>query len=303
MSYNSAYRQDETSTMSNVILQYSRNVATQIRETFLSGPPPPPPVVIPPIETISSLSFRTNVAIADLADGTYTTSDTLTYKETTIDAGSGGFTTGGVLSFPTGGYIIGTDVNGRKYITSVIGKSFGVFDVGTESFTIAFVASGKGLGLGANRLTYGTSPRDGINIHLSSRMIGFYPLDWQISGLVASQFPNFSNADYCLFLVSFNQDTQKMTTILRTNTNYSYQVTVTQRSPNPALGYSSPSASSRSFSLVTQNGEVPLRIYDMMIFPGEYMTEDRAMYPNFGIIENYLDTEYGIAIPFPVFVK
>jgi len=179
----------------------------------------------------------------------------------------------------------------------VIGKSFGVFDVGTESFTIAFVASGKDLGPGANRLTYGTNPRDGINIHLSSRMIGFYPIDWQISGLVASQYQNFSNADYCLFLVSFNQDTKKVTLILRTNTGYSHQITLTQRSPNASLGYSSPSASSRSFSLVTQNGEVPIRIYDVMLFPGEYMTEDRVTYPNFGIIEDYMVTEYGIVIP------
>jgi hypothetical protein len=43
MSYNSAYREDEQSTMSNVILEYTRTVANQIRETFLSGAQPPPP--------------------------------------------------------------------------------------------------------------------------------------------------------------------------------------------------------------------------------------------------------------------
>jgi hypothetical protein len=154
--YNRVISQDEVNTIYNQIVE----------------------IIEKPIETISSLSFRTSVAIADLADGTYTTSDTLTYNGTTITAGSGGFTAGGVLLFPPGGYIIGTNVNGRKYITSVIGKSFGVFDVGTTDFTVAFVASGKGLGPGANRLTYGTSPRDGFNIHLSSRMIGFYPLDY-----------------------------------------------------------------------------------------------------------------------------
>jgi len=238
-----------------------------------------------------------SVAIADIVDGTYTTSDTLTYNGTTITAGSGAFSAGGVLAFPSGGYIIGTNVNGRKYMTSQVGKSFGVFDIGTTDFTVAFIASGKGLGPGANRLTYGVNPADGFNIHLSSRMIGFYPLDYLTTGLVSSQYPDFSNAYYCLFLVSFNQTTQKVTTILRTNTGHSHQITLTQRSPNPSLGYSSPSASSREFTFVTQTGEVPLRIYDMMIFPGEYMTEDRVTYPTYGIIEDYMVTEYGIVIP------
>jgi len=288
--YNSAYRQDIQSTMSNVTLDHARKLVNGIRATFLSGPPPPP------IETVSSLSFRTSVAIADLADGTYDISDTITYNQITISAGSGGFTTGGVLSFPPGGYIIGTDVNDRKYITSEIGKSFGVFDIGTENFTIAFVLSGKGI-LHGNRITYGVNPVDGINIHLSPYMIGFYPLDWMVSGLLSSQFPNFSNADYCLFIISFNQNTQKFTTILRTNTGHSHHITVTQRSPQPALGYSSPSASSRAFTLVTQVGNNPLRIYDVMLFPGEYMTEDRITYPTYGIIEDYMNAEYGIVIP------
>ena len=46
-SYNSAYREDTQSTMSNVILEYTRTVANEIRETFLSAPPV---VVIPPEE-------------------------------------------------------------------------------------------------------------------------------------------------------------------------------------------------------------------------------------------------------------
>jgi len=41
-----------------------------------------------------------SVAIADIVDGTYTTSDTLTYNGTTITAGSGAFSAGGVLAFP-----------------------------------------------------------------------------------------------------------------------------------------------------------------------------------------------------------
>ena len=48
MSYNSAFRPDETSTMSNVTLEYARTVASEIRETFLSGPPPPTPPPTPP---------------------------------------------------------------------------------------------------------------------------------------------------------------------------------------------------------------------------------------------------------------
>jgi hypothetical protein len=88
-----------------------------------------------------------------------------------------------------------------------------------------------------------------------------------------------------------------VTTILRTNTGYSHQVTLTQKNPNPSLGYSSPSASSRIFGIINTNSSISPRIYDMMIFPGEYMTEDRVTYPNFGIIEDYVDTEYGIVIP------
>jgi hypothetical protein len=35
----------------------------------------------------------------------------------------------------------------------------------------------------------------------------------------------------------------------------------------------------------------------MMIFPGEYMTEDRITYPTFGIIEDYVKSEYDIKSP------
>jgi hypothetical protein len=238
-------------------------------------------------------SERASLAIEDLADGTYATSDTLTYDGTTVTVGSGGFIGG----FSAGGYVIGTDVNGRKYITAELGKRFGDFDFGGTSFTVAFVLSGKGIS-SVDRLTYGTIPIDGFNIHFAPSRIGFYPLDYMTTGLTASQFSNYTTADYCLFLVSFNQNTQKMTTMLRTNTNFSYEVTVTQRSPNPSLGYSSPSASSRTFALINENSAVSPRVYDVMIFKGEYMTEDRATYPNFGIVEDYVDTEYGIVIPF-----
>ena len=40
--YNSAYRQDIQSTMSNVTLEHARKLVNGIRATFLSGPPPPP---------------------------------------------------------------------------------------------------------------------------------------------------------------------------------------------------------------------------------------------------------------------
>jgi hypothetical protein len=60
MSYNAAYREDEQSTMSNVILEYTRTVANQIRETFLSGaqPPPPPPPPTPPPPPLSLLKTQ-----------------------------------------------------------------------------------------------------------------------------------------------------------------------------------------------------------------------------------------------------
>jgi hypothetical protein len=230
---------------------------------------------------VASLSFRTRAAIASLADGTYTSSATLIYNGTTINSGSG------VGNLSPGGYIIGTDINGRKYMTSHVGKSFGVFDLGTTSFTVAFVISTKGLVLSEHTdfLTYGLNT-GGFNIHFF-HLIGIHPLDYPVSGLASSQYTNYRNADYCLFLGSFNQSTQKVTTVLRTNTNHSHQITVTPMSP----------ASSRTFTLVTTNPNDPIRVYDMLVFPGEYMTEDRATYPIFGIIEDYVNTEYGIVIP------
>jgi hypothetical protein len=239
-----------------------------------------------PLAGVPSLSFRTRAAIASLADGTYTSSATLIYNGTTINSGSG------VDTFSPGGYIIGTDINGRKYMTSHVGKSFGVFDLGTTSFTIAFVISTKGFT--SHRLTYGVNPVNGFNFHFPS---GIYPLGFPVSGLASSQYTNYRNADYCLFFVSFNQSTQKVTTILRTNTNHSHQITVTPMSMSAPYGYSSTPASSRTFTLATDNTEDPIRVYDMLVFPGEYMTEDRATYPIFGIIEDYVNTEYGIVIP------
>jgi hypothetical protein len=158
------------------------------------------------------------------------------------------------------------------------------------------VISAKGLS-SVNRFTFGTSPTDGFNIHFSPTQFGSYPLDYMTSGLAVSQFSNYTTSDYCLFLVSFNQITQKVTTVLRTNTGYSYQVTLTQKNPNPSLGYTSPSASSRIFALINQYTSRSPRVYDLMLFPGEYMTEDRVTYPNFGIIEDYMNAEYGIVIP------
>jgi hypothetical protein len=242
-----------------------------------------------PFTDVASLSFRSRAAIASLADGTYTSSATLIYNGTTINSGSG------VGTYSPGGYIIGTDVNGRKYMTSHVGKSFGVFDIGKTSFTVAFVISSKGLS-SFEKLTYGYDPSNMFNIHFGNS-IGFYPFDHGLSGLASSQYPNYINADYCLFFVSFNQNTQKITTILRTNTNHSHQNTLTHRAGSIG-GYNSPSASSRKFTLITDNyPNDPIRVYDMLVFPGEYMTEDRATYPIFGIIEDYVNTEYGIVIP------
>jgi hypothetical protein len=223
-----------------------------------------------PFADVASLSFRMSSAIADLANRTYTSSDTLTYNETTITSG------GGVHSWSPAGYIIGTDVNGRKYMTTQVESSFGIFSIG-GSFTIAFVLSTKGLS--ADRLTFGISPFDQFNFHFGSSVIGLYPINFPLTGLAASQVPNYSNADYCLFLVSFNG---QMTTILRTNTNHSFHITVG-------------GGISGTFTLVS--GADPIRIYDMLIFPGEYMNEDRVTYPIFGIIEDYVNKEYGIVIP------
>jgi hypothetical protein len=246
--------------------------------------------VIPdPFAGVASLSFRTSAAIADLADGTYTSSDTLTFGDTTITSGCG------IGDFSAGGYIIGTDTNGKKYMTSEIGKSFGVFELGTSDFTVAFVISAKDLD--SNRLTYGVNPFDGFNIHFSTT-IGWWPFDYPVSGLESSEHSNYTSADYCIYFLSFNQSAQQVTTILRTNTNHSHEITVPLLSNASTYGYSTASASSRTFSLVTGPGEdVAIRIYDMMIFPGEYMTFDRATYPIFGKIEDYVNQEYGIVIP------
>ena len=62
MSYNSAYREDTQSTMSNVILEYTRTVANEIRETFLSAPPV---VVIPPEDLNPTYTFQISSIYGD----------------------------------------------------------------------------------------------------------------------------------------------------------------------------------------------------------------------------------------------
>ena len=249
--------------------------------------------VIPPIDIEPSISFRTSTAIKNLVDGNYPTASSLTYDSTTVTGG----TSVNPTNFTAGGYTIATDTNGKKYLSIADGESFGSFSGGTGNFTLAVVVSAKHIGTNTtNRITYG--PSGTLNTYLSiadGSGLAIWPYDYPTTGIATSDYPNYANADYCLMVWSFNKDNNNLTTILRTNTGHSFSNTVDVTSnANSHSPTGTNLSNANTFALVTNDGETGVRIYDMMIFQGEYMTDDRATYPVFGILEDHVSSEYGV---------
>ena len=233
-------------------------------------------------------AFRTSTAIADLTDGIYSSSDTLTFGDITV---SGMPINDGRYTYDAGSFQIQTDSNNKRYFSlnaSGNTTAFGPFNLGFTDFTMVFVISYKNLSK-VDRLTYGVYPIDKINIHISPTFMGLYDAEYgyTTSQVSSSQLAEYASADYLLKIVSYNHSTSRISVILRTNTTNNHN--------EFTISHTYPTEKERAIVL-SESGEGH-RIYEMMIFPGEYMTSDRSTYPLFGIIEDYVASEYGIHVP------
>lgn len=241
-----------------------------------------------------SLTFRMRDAIAGLDDGVYDSSATLTYQNTIVSSGNDNFDLHQMFA---GGYNIGTDTNGKKYFTNEYNKSFGEFNVGASDFTIAFVLSAKGYEYnGTSRLTYGVTPgnADLLNIHLSSTGFGYFPLKYPIS---VADPDRFMTSEYFLLVVSYNKDLDGgILSVMIRNRSTADAQTYRFVEVNGANTYNPSNTIDRIFTLWNQNKE-PFRVFDMMIFPGEYVGGDDS--PLLNQIEYDVRNEYGVVAPTP----
>ena len=227
--------------------------------------------------------FRTSAAIADLADGTYTSSDTLTFNGTSVS----GINISGKYSFLASGFTIQTDSNDKRYFTvsPASQHAFGPFNLGFTDFTVVFVISAKTIdNLGV--LTYGIYPDDKFNIVIGNAY-GFHDAEYEYTSAHVSdtQKTNYSNATYLLKMVSYKHSTGTLTIMFRTDTSNTHHQEF-------SVSHTFPTSQERAFALIG-----PHPVYELMTFPGEYMTSDRATYPLFGTVEDYVSNEYGILPP------
>lgn len=240
------------------------------------------------LEVSSVVSFILGESIKDLNNQTYSgISQTLTWRDTTI---SGGY------QFTQNGYIINTNSFNNKYLTTNGSiRSFGRFELGAGDFTMAFVLSTKNLS--TYRLTYGITPHDKINIHIRSDQINFYRLqtnsDLNESLFIHSEYmflmfsysKSLDNGRFTKYIVSYEGDVYFSPENLNTNKHNVGDPT-----------FNASNTTNRLFTLAT-GGENPIRIFDMILLPGVYMTTDIvsnvATDPNFGMILDYLKRTYG----------
>ena len=89
-------------------------------------------------------------------------------------------------------------------------------------------------------------------------------------------------------MVSYKHSTNTLTIMFRTDTSNTHHQEFN-------ISHTFDDSQERAFTLTASSD--PHRIYDLMIFPGEYMTSNRATYPLFGTIEDYVSSEYGILPP------
>jgi len=243
--------------------------------------------VIPdPFAGVASLSFRSSVAIADLADGTYSSSDTLTFNGTSVS----GINISGHHSFSASGFTIQTDSYDKRYFTVSPENSqryaFGPFNLGFTDFTVVFVISLMNLE-NTDFLTYGIYPDNEFNITIGN-IYGFWNAEYPYTQVSTTQKTNYSNATYLLKMVSYKHSTSTLTIMFRTDTSNNHQ-------EFNITSHTFPTSQERAFALTASAG--PHRVYELMTFPGEYMTSDRATYPLFGTVEDYVSNEYGIHPP------
>ena len=170
MSYNSAYREDTQNTMSNVILEYTRNVATQIRETFISGaqppaPPPPPPPVDP------NLLFDVNFNDSSLNVDYTKDGAALTFEG---------------VSTPNDGHVTITNTN---FISLPTGMPNYLKNTGDQSWVFNFRSDA----LGVNRYVINTlqldeTPQTGFRLSLYNDFIFYTFYKGPGAGLVGGQW-------------------------------------------------------------------------------------------------------------------
>eukprot|EP00959_Pyramimonas_sp_CCMP1952_P176520 3689258-Pyramimonas_sp.AAC.1 len=99
-----------------------------------------------------------------------------------------------------------------------------------------------------------------------------------------------TSADYCLMAWSFDKVNNKVTTFVRTNTGYTFTNTVGSSTYSNSVTSNS---GANYFGLVTDSGNVPVYLYDMVIFD-EYMVDDRAAFSSFGVLEDYVKEAFGM---------
>jgi len=238
------------------------------------------------LEVSSVVSFILGQSIKDLNNGTYSgSSQELKWRDTTISGGH---------YLAQNGYKIDTNSFDDKYFTTNgSNKSFGRFELGAGDFTMAFVLSTKNLS--TYRLTYGITPNNNINIHVRSDQINFYSLQTnsdlneilfinsEYMFLMFSYSKSLNNGRFTKYIVSYEGDVYFSPENLNTN-------------KNTGNTFDASNTTNRLFTLVT-GGENPIRIFDMILLPGVYMSTEIvsnvATDPNFGMILDYLKRTYG----------
>ena len=121
-------------------------------------------------------------------------------------------------------------------------------------------------------------------------------MDYPVTNLPSSDNTKFIDAELFLFIGSYDHTNGVFTTILRSSAGDRYSYSKTGIHSASATNHNSSNTTVRSFELATVNDgsnvKDAVRIYEMIVLPGEYMTDDRSAYPTFAAIEDYIIDEY-----------
>jgi len=123
--------------MSNLNLEYTRNVVNGIRSTFLSGPPPPPPPPTIDPNLLFDVKFDNSLDVDYSKDG----------SALTFEAKNGAFT-------PNDGFIT---VNPNNYLRLTTGLPSYIKHTGDQSWVVNFQTNTSG----ATRFVVHTAPPEG----------------------------------------------------------------------------------------------------------------------------------------------
>lgn len=256
------------------------------------------------LEVSSVVSFILGQSIKDLNNGTYSgSSQTLTWRNVTInDTGTAN------TNFQNQeGYKINTR-DDKKYFevnrVNTNGHRFGEFDIGTSSFTIAFVISTKDLDR-TWHLTAGLDNTTHFNIHFGKKDLLNYNnfTIFPPNGGSHGDLSHYFNAKYCFLMYTFNHaqnNGECIRSLFNDVGNYgtSQDVYDNVYSLPGRDTFNSGNTSSRSFTLASSwNNRQSIKIFDMIILPEVSITtnfvSNVATDPNFGMILDYVSRHFG----------